>query len=134
MICKKCKIEKQETDFPFKNKTLNKRNVVCKICQREYKNKHYHNNKKDHYRRNAITNKKLKDYANSIKSIGCNICDEKEISCMDFHHLRDKDDNIATILRRGSLKKLKEEISKCIVLCANCHRKVHAGILETGVV
>lgn len=32
MICKKCKIDKPEEDFPYKNKNLNKRSCVCKKC------------------------------------------------------------------------------------------------------
>lgn len=134
MICTKCKIEKDESEFTFRNKTLNKRNSVCKICQRQYKNKHYHNNKEAHYNRNAITEKKLRDYSNEIKSKGCAFCDEKEVCCMDFHHLKDKEENVAKLLNGGSLKKLINEISKCIVLCSNCHRKVHSGVINAGVV
>lgn len=38
----------------------------------------------------------------------------------DFHHLRDKSFNMAPFTR--SMKELKEESKKCIVLCSNCHR------------
>lgn len=31
---------------------------------------------------------------------------------------------------KGSLLKVEEEINKCIILCANCHRKLHAGIIK----
>lgn len=130
-ICTKCKIEKEDLNFVFKQKEKSIRHSICKECQKTYKLKHYYDNKQAHYNRNAITEKKLRDYSNNIKSQGCAICEEKELCCLDFHHLRDKEENIARLLKGGSLKKIISEISKCIVLCSNCHRKVHAGIINT---
>lgn len=58
---------------------------------------------------------------------GCIRCGEKDPACLDFHH-RDggttKDGDIAT-LRRFGWARLRAEIAKCDVLCANCHRKHH---------
>ena len=96
---------------------------------REYRRKHYHKNKESHYIRNQKTHDKIKAYSDSVKKDGCKICGEKEICTLDYHHLSDKEENVAKLLRGGSLKKVKEEIEKCVVLCANCHRKLHAGIL-----
>lgn len=50
---------------------------------------------------------------------------------LDFHHLdpTEKDKNVGDLMS-FSTQKLKEEIRKCVVLCANCHRMVHAGLLE----
>ena len=28
------------------------------------------------------------------------------------------------------LEKLKTEIIKCIIVCSNCHREIHAGLIE----
>lgn len=130
--CGKCQIEKEDTEFVFKNKKLDIRQSVCKMCQRKYKLKHYYSNKQAHYERNSKTRVLIKNYIDSIKIAGCSICNEKEIACIDFHHLKDKDNNIANLLYRGSLKKVKEEIAKCVLLCANCHRKVHAGIIQVS--
>lgn len=53
--------------------------------------------------------------------------------CLDFHHkdLALKSYNIAAMARgklgEGKKKRILEEIAKCDVLCANCHRKLHAG-------
>lgn len=125
----KCKTEKPEEDFPFRNKSKGIRNCVCKLCQREYKLKYYYKNKESHYLRNAKTNKKLKEYALSKKD-KCIVCGEMTKICLDWHHLRDKEDVIARICKSGSMKKLNLELDKCVVLCANCHRKVHAGIID----
>jgi predicted HNH restriction endonuclease len=63
----------------------------------------------------------------------------KCLSAIEFHHIRrDKEQTISDIQK--SLKKVKVEIAKCIIVCSNCHREIHAGKIEvhnhteTGVV
>lgn len=48
-----------------------------------------------------------------------------DIACLDFHHLKDKEFNISNEIRNLSIENLKKEINKCVVLCSNCHRKLH---------
>lgn len=56
---------------------------------------------------------------------GCLICGESLPRCLDFHHL-DRGEKSFTVSKRTivSLPRLVSEIWKCVVLCANCHRKV----------
>ena len=49
---------------------------------------------------------------------------------MDFHH-KDPSTKVFEIGSKGykySLEKLKEEVAKCDVVCANCHRKIHNAL------
>ncbi len=59
---------------------------------------------------------------------GCELCDECDPYCLDFHHLdpKNKVASVANMMRFGfSLEAVQAEIEKCLLLCANCHRKVH---------
>jgi hypothetical protein len=127
MECTKCNIDKIESEFPFKNKELNKRNTVCKVCQREYKRQHYHNNKQAHYDRNRLTKQRLRNHVSEVREQGCVICNEKSKPCLEFHHLdpTQKEESVALLTSKGSINKVVLEISKCVLLCANCHRKIH---------
>ena len=61
---------------------------------------------------------------------GCYFCDEDDPVCLEFHHRKDeeKTENLSRMATQDySIKSLKEEIEKCEVICANCHRKIHAG-------
>lgn len=60
------------------------------------------------------------------RSGGCLRCPEKHPACLDFHH-RDGNTKLGHIgvIRRFGKQKLLDEIAKCDVLCANCHRKHH---------
>ena len=40
---------------------------------------------------------------------------------MDYDHLRDKEFNVSKGSRTGSPRKIAEEISKCDLVCRNCH-------------
>ena len=67
----------------------------------------------------------------TARNVGCKLCSERDHCCLDFHHI-DPSSKSFSISRR-TLKTYAEnidsEISKCVVLCKNCHAKVHAGVL-----
>jgi hypothetical protein len=59
-----------------------------------------------------------------LKTNPCVDCGETDPIILEFDHLKDKDFNISDAARKGvSMKKLKDEIDKCEVRCANCHRR-----------
>lgn len=88
-----------------------------------YQKKWYQNNKKRRYEQNKKLAKRNKNYIQLRKSVPCKDCKIKyPYYVMDFDHVRgEKNFRISRGLRHG-IKKLKEEIEKCEVVCANCHR------------
>ena len=48
------------------------------------------------------------------------------LNVLDFHN-KDREEKEFTIgrLKKGSLSVIQDEIDKCVVLCANCHREFH---------
>jgi transcription elongation factor Elf1 len=64
-------------------------------------------------------------------TLACSVCGEKHPSVIEFHHTNadKKDSTVANMVKRGlPIFRIKKEIRKCIVLCANCHRKHHYNI------
>lgn len=61
----------------------------------------------------------------------CCFCGEAEACCLDFHHTGDKDKDVSYFTAVKSVARLCDEISKCICVCSNCHRKIHAGLLDS---
>lgn len=49
---------------------------------------------------------------------------------LDFHHLdpTQKDTKVSS-MRYWTMEKAKVELDKCIILCANCHREEHYGVV-----
>ena len=60
-----------------------------------------------------------------LKAHPCVDCGERDLIVLEFDHVRGKKMYKVSELARGeySLKKLQEEVSKCEVRCANCHRR-----------
>lgn len=74
-----------------------------------------------------------KQILDEARKDGCVRCGESDVACLDFHHRNGKADKEGHIgfIRRFSVKRIKAEIAKCDVLCANCHRKHHRDERET---
>lgn len=57
---------------------------------------------------------------------GYNRCQE----ALEFHHLDPQEKDFTISGGTKSFKLLKPEVDKCILLCANCHREIHAGLVK----
>lgn len=78
---------------------------------------------------NKIRQEQLKQrYAEYKLSKGCNRCGyNKNSKALDPHHLKDKEISLSVAVRNGwSWKRILEELEKCEILCANCHREEHS--------
>lgn len=68
---------------------------------------------------------KLVDY----KGGKCEICGyNKCIEALDFHHLNLNEKDFGLSKKYISFEKAKKEVDKCILVCANCHREIHAKL------
>lgn len=58
----------------------------------------------------------------------CVDCGETDLVVLDFDHVRGKKTKCVSKMINDavSMKDLKEEVSKCEIRCANCHRRVTA--------
>lgn len=96
---------------------------------RKYRRDYYYRNKEDHFQRNLRQQRKIRDFIRNLKrTLRCVLCGESDFRCLDFHHKnpKQKDLAISSVGKFGwSLERIRKELSKCVVLCSNCHRKKH---------
>ena len=102
---------------------------------REYQKKHYEQ-KKDYYIQKAKESKHRvrEEFENYKKTLKCEVCGESHVATLDFHHKdpSTKEIIISESIWRWSWNTIKKEIDKCVVLCSNCHRKLHYEEKKAG--
>lgn len=129
--CTKCRENLPLTAFAINRSKPGGLSYECRQCHREIRKSYYLRHKKHEIRRVAQYRDVTSDLINQMRR-PCVVCGESEKVCIDFHHLdpSKKDFAIGSIVRTGlSRQKILSEIRKCVCLCANCHRKVHAGLV-----
>ena len=135
--CSKCQKEKSTTEFYISKKKKDGLQPYCKLCLIKNSKKDYKENdrKKIFGNRANCRRKKMKSFTDRIKKqLGCCICEENTPCCLEFHHIdeKEKEIGISYIVSAKSRKKLIKELPKCTVVCANCHKKIHAGLLKVN--
>ncbi len=132
--CNSCGFDKDDALFNYKDKSKNTRRSICSDCSRAYGRFHYENHRDQYAERNRKNKNKVRGkYREYKEHLSCSICGEFEPCCLDFHHTdpKEKEGNVPNLVDwKRSWERVEEEIEKCVVLCSNCHRKVHAGLLE----
>ena len=128
--CIVCKLTFPFDAFPFKHKAKNTRRSYCYECQRNYSRAHYLNNRELYnarrYRRQRLyrarNRERLTEY---ITGRSCVDCAESDVRVLEFDHVRGtKRGNISEMVLAGvAWRRIEEELAKCEVRCANCHRR-----------
>ncbi len=113
--CIKCNLVKDKSCFYKRpDRKNNKEHSYCKKCFNDYCQERW-------------KNKRLK--ALEYKGGKCVDCGYNEcIAALEFHHLDPKQKEFTwQKMRLKSEKIINKELDKCILVCANCHRKRHYG-------
>lgn len=113
-VCPHCKESKPITEF-YSKRGIEGASTYCKICT----------NIQSKARQQA-----LKKKAVEYKGGKCQICGyDKCSAALEFHHTNPDEKEFALSHQKSaSFEKVKEELDKCVLLCANCHREVHSGL------
>lgn len=95
-----------------------------------YQRYYYKNQEKEKQRTKERTKELKKWFKEYKRKFECKRCGEDHPACLDFHHTGEKESGVNELVSRKntSKKRIEEEVSKCEVLCANCHRKEHAQL------
>ncbi len=81
----------------------------------------------------AKRRKKVKQLAVDYKGGKCQLCGySKCVGALELHHINpaEKSFGIGDKGYTRSWDTVRNEIDKCILLCANCHREVESGITQ----
>tara|TARA_R110000851_G_scaffold78423_1_gene173043 strand:- start:21398 stop:21841 length:444 start_codon:yes stop_codon:yes gene_type:complete len=126
-ICNVCKKEKKIKDFS--------RNKKCKICHNKWQNEYYHKkNKTKHIKRVKENNRenkfmrqhKMMEY---LTKHFCVDCGESDPVVLEFDHIEPETKKKGGVSRLMTTQSwiswsvIQEEIDKCEIRCANCHRR-----------
>lgn len=83
----------------------------------------------------AVAKRRKKIRQMSVEYLGgkCCFCGyDRCSSALDFHHV-DESTKKFGLSQNGmtrSWEKTRNELKKCILVCSNCHREIHAGLLQ----
>lgn len=116
-LCPVCSQTKLLSEFGIRHKRgADKPSSYCKSCD---------NKRVKERQRN------LKQQCVDYKGGVCSICGyNKCLGALEFHHLNpeEKDFGIAKLRCKNINDVIKQELDKCILVCANCHRELHETV------
>ena len=122
--CGKCYKTKEIKEFAITGRGKQKgkkRHHWCKLCVKEYDKKRWQDGTKKKF--NEKTKREYyKRYYEYLRDKECVDCGEDRTVVLEFDHVGKKTENISTLVRDTSWKKVLKEIEQCEVVCANCHR------------
>ena len=96
--------------------------------QKGYARAYYERNKEAVKATSKLNAKTYKNKWKSFKAtLSCVQCGQNHVATLDFHHVDSttKEVSVNRLIKNRAYKKAMEEVEKCIVLCANCHRIHH---------
>ena len=104
---------------------------MCRPCRSAYGKEHYAANRQRYIgqaatRKRALAIERTGYLLRYFATHPCTDCGETDAVVLEFDHLADKLFNIGQVLPYRNWQTILDEIEKCEVVCANCHRRREA--------
>lgn len=140
--CGVCAEVKPVDEFHWRRREKGQRDTMCKPCRVEYGRAHYEANRQRYIDNAAARTKRTAEermllVIEYLRTHPCVDYGEDDVLVLEFDHLRDKLFNISDGIRGNhSLQALLDEMAKCEVVCANCHRRrtaIRGGFIRAAV-
>lgn len=141
--CHSCKESKPHSEYNKNKGRPDGLASTCRECMKIYRRAHYAANKevyvKDIVRRRKVrveaNTRRLFEYLSLHPCVDCGISDPRVLE-FDHRDEKDKSFSVSDRLTGGwSWGTIEEEIKKCDVRCANCHRirtQIQFGFLRSS--
>ena len=126
--CGRCGQVKSASDFSWHRKARNQRDSYCRICRAAYKREHYLAHR-ERYVENAVRRKRtliaerVAYLVAFLRDHPCVDCGEPDTLVLEFDHIGHKRFSISAGLRGRNWQSVLDEMTRCDVVCANCHRR-----------
>ena len=126
--CPRCGVLRSAEQFARRRKSLGERQPYCRACMAQYNRAHYLANRQLYIRRararaKVVRRERIAYVVEYLRAHPCVDCGETDPMVLEFDHLRDKAFNISEGLVDRGWHAVLDEIAKCEVVCANCHRR-----------
>ena len=130
--CSKCGIPKPIEEFRLRNRFTKRRQSYCIECGSKMGASWYERNKDRHVENVMANTRNARQLAREfvyeyLLAHPCTNCGEADPAVLEFHHVGEKGWEVGRMIAQGyGTEAIAQEISQCIVLCANCHRRLTA--------
>lgn len=126
--CNRCGEVKPLQAFAWHRKSLGQRQHHCRECMCAYGREHYRANREKYIaaearRKRARLEERMGYLVDYLGSHPCVDCGEADPLVLEFDHLGGKRFAISQGFSGRNWQSVLEEIAKCDVVCANCHRR-----------
>jgi hypothetical protein len=126
--CYRCGAIKPLEDFSWRRRAKGQRDSFCRPCRSAYGREHYEANRQRYIDQATESKRKLRLARTTylieyFETHPCVDCGETDPVVLEFDHLRDKAFAIGPALSQRRWQSILDEMEKCEVVCANCHRR-----------
>ena len=124
----RCEEEKPVEGFRLAAQGSRAAGQLLPACRALYKQEHYRLHRRRYIeqagiRKRAVVTERTEYLVAYLRSGPCVDCGESDPVVLEFDHLREKKFSISAGLQGRNWQSVLDEIAKCEVVCANCHRR-----------
>jgi hypothetical protein len=137
-LCGRCRRPKPIAEFAWHRKAKGQRDNYCRPCRAAYKQEHYAAHRERYVanaarRKHALIAERTAYLIEFFRERPCVDCGETDPLVLEFDHIGQENFSISVGIRGHKWQSVLDEIERCEVVCANCHRRrtaIRAGFVR----